>query len=62
MHAKRRALWKHQRGSVGKAVVMGILDREKKQVHAKVVSAPTRAILHGEIKERVEAGTSVYNR
>jgi len=60
MHAKRRALWKHQRGSVGKAVIMGILDREKKQIHAKVIPAPTRAILHGEIKERVHAGTSVY--
>lgn len=60
MHAKRRALWKHQRGSVGKTVVMGILDRDKKQVHAKVVAAPTRAILHGEIKERVHAGTAVY--
>ena len=60
MHAKRRALWNNQRGSVGKTVVMGILDREKRTVRAKIVRDAKRPTLHGEIQENVHVGTSVY--
>ena len=60
MHGRRKAAWNKMRGSVGKAVVMGILDRDKGQVRAKVVPDAKRPTLHGEIRENVHAGTNVY--
>lgn len=52
------------RGTVGKEIVFGLLERgERKKasrVHAKVIKAADRAVLHGEIKERVEAGSNVF--
>src|SRR6185369_16831499 len=61
MHKKERIRrYGYQRGAVGKAVVMGLLDRQKKKVHAKVIAAPSRELLHGEIRDKVEVGTSIY--
>jgi len=61
MHkAKRKARFGYQRGSVGKAIVMGILDRSQKKVHAKVLRAASIPLLQGEIREKVETGTKLY--
>jgi transposase-like protein len=52
------------RGSVGKEVVMGILERgtetESSKMRAKVVPNTSGATLQTEIKENVEAGAPVY--
>jgi transposase-like protein len=61
MHkSKRLARFGYKRGAVGKAVVMGILDRSQKKVHAKVLRAPSIPLLQGEIRDKVEAGTKLY--
>jgi transposase-like protein len=61
MHKKERIKrFGYQRGPVGKAVVMGLLDRGKKKVHAKVLPEARRVLLHGEIRQKVETGTSIY--
>ena len=67
MHiAKRRAKIKGT-GTVGKAIVMGILDRGEigdKQKHSKVfatvVTDTKRKTLHAEIRNHVEAGSTLY--
>lgn len=46
-------------GTVGKAVVLGILER-KGQVKTMVVPNTKRHTLHGEIKQHVEPGSKVY--
>ena len=53
------------RGAVGKAVVMGLLERhggedEASKVKAFVVSNTKRQTLHPVIKQNVEAGSNVY--
>lgn len=47
------------RGSVGKATVMGLLER-KGNVRAKVIESVDRETLHGEIKEQVEEGSNLF--
>jgi transposase-like protein len=48
------------RGGQGKAIVFGLLDRNTKKAHVKVVSTPRKGELRGEIKKNVEAGSQVY--
>lgn len=48
------------RGGYGKAIVFGLLDRNTKKAHVKVVSTPKKGELRGEIREHVEAGSAVY--
>jgi transposase-like protein len=61
MHADRRARWEAKRGgSVGKAVVMGILDRDARQVRAKVVPDVKRETLQNEVLQNVKYGSAVY--
>ena len=47
-------------GSVGKTVVIGVKERETKQVKAKVIEDFKRPTLHGFIGENVELGATVY--
>ena len=47
-------------GGAGKAVVMGILDRNTGKVHLKHVPNVQRQTLQGEIREHVEAGSEVF--
>jgi transposase-like protein len=47
-------------GGAGKAVVMGILDRNTGKVHLKHVPNTQRQTLQGEIREHVEAGSEVF--
>jgi transposase-like protein len=59
MHkAKREAIIKG-RGSVGKAVVMGLLER-KGRVRAKVIESTDKATLHNEVKENVKQGSNLF--
>jgi len=61
MHRDRRARWEAKRGgSVGKAVVMGILDRDARQVRAKVVPDVKRETLQNEVLQNVKYGSAVY--
>ncbi len=59
MHKDRREKMIKGRGSVGKVAVMGLLERNGK-VRAKVIGDTSRETLHGEVKEHVEAGASLF--
>ena len=48
------------RGTVGKAPVVGVKDRETNKISASVVQGTTRKDLEGFIHERVEPGTTIY--
>ena len=61
MHKDRRARWESKRaGQVGKAVVMGILDRDLRKVRAKVVPDVKRDTLQAEVLKEVKYGSKVY--
>jgi len=55
---KRAAL--EGRGPVGKTAVVGVKDRETKQVVARVVRSTDGATLQGFVREHVEAGADVF--
>lgn len=59
MHKHKREERIKGRGAVGKAIVMGILER-RGEVRAKVVANTTQETLHSEIKTNVEKGSNVY--
>jgi transposase-like protein len=48
------------RGVTGKAIVMGILDRNTKQVRAAVIPERKSEHLHGHIQKNVEPGSTIY--
>ncbi len=62
MHKSRREAKIKGRGSVGKAVVMGLLERDSNgsKVRAKVVKDMQGATLQFEIRANVELGSSLY--
>ncbi|MFZ0825053.1 MAG: IS1595 family transposase [Terriglobales bacterium] len=64
MHKDRRARFAaesgHAGGPTGKTIVLGMLDREARQVRAKVVPNVKRETLQTEILENVKHGTAVY--
>ncbi len=64
MHRDRRARFAaesgHTGGPTGKTVVMGMLDREARQVRAKVVPNVKRETLQNEILDNVKYGSPVY--
>jgi transposase-like protein len=61
MHAKRRnALKMATRGHSAKTAVMGILDREARQVRAEVVPNVRRETLQEHILTNIEGGAKVY--
>lgn len=60
MHKDQKVRYEKRGGSHGKAIVMGILDRNKKQIRAKVVSDVSRATLQPEVQKNVKFGTAVY--
>lgn len=47
-------------GTVGKAIVMGLLERNTKQVRTKVIANTRRVSVQAEIKQHVKQGASVY--
>jgi len=60
MHRARRLRSIELNGSHGKAIVMGILDRERRQVRAGVIPNAKRDTLQAVILKGVEKGTTVY--
>ena len=60
MHRSRRARSIELNGAHGKAVVMGMLDRESRQVRARVVPNVKRETLQNEILNQIEGGSKVY--
>ena len=55
-HASKKA----GRGAVGKAAVVGMKERETKQVRAHVVEATTAEELQGFLRREVLAGSAVF--
>jgi transposase-like protein len=60
MHADKRKRYNDQRGAVGKTIVMGLLDRDLRQVRAKVVPNVKRETLQKEVLREVKHGSKVY--
>ncbi len=60
MHAKRRAKLGLAMKRDNKTAVMGILDRNSRQVRAKVVPNVKRETLQNEILSQIEKGATVY--
>lgn len=60
MHKADRARKIKGTGGSGKAIVMGLLDRETGKVHVKHVPNTQRETLHSEVREHVEAGAEVF--
>jgi transposase-like protein len=60
MHKSRRAKKINGRGGSGKAIVIGILDRNKRKVRTRVISDTSQRTLTKEVKRHVEAGSTVY--
>jgi transposase-like protein len=64
MHRDRRARFAaesgHAGGPTGKTIVMGLLDRDARQVRAKVVPNTARETLQNEILKNVKFGSPVY--
>jgi transposase-like protein len=60
MHAKKRQRIKDGWERDHKTIVMGMLDRDTRQVRAKVIPDVSRATLQGEILKRVSHAAKVY--
>jgi transposase-like protein len=60
MHAARRLKLKKAEFAGSKAIVMGMLDRESRQVRAKVVPNIKRETLQNEILNQIEGGSKVF--
>jgi transposase-like protein len=60
MHAKRRQRIKDGWERENKTIVMGMLDRDRREVRAKVIPDVTRATLQGEILKHVTHTGKVY--
>ena len=61
MHAsRRRRMMTAEHGNNGKAIVMGMLDRELRQVRAKVIPNVKRDTLQAAILDEIEKGSTVY--
>jgi transposase-like protein len=58
MHAKKRRMQKSQ--PIPKPAVFGLLDRETRQVRAKVIPNVSREVLQAEILDQVVSGSGVY--
>jgi transposase-like protein len=61
MHKDRRLRYEQLGGHHGKAVVQGILDRDLRQIRAKVIPNTTREVLQNEVLHNVKFGTKVYS-
>lgn len=59
MHKEQREAKIKGRGASGKAIVMGILEREG-EVKATVIPDTTKETLHNEVRKNVEKGTKLF--
>jgi transposase-like protein len=60
MHNERRLRYEQSGGHHGKTVVMGMLDRDAREIRAKVVPNVKRETLQNEVLSNVKFGTKVY--
>jgi len=60
MHRDKRLKYGEKRGVQGKAIVMGMLDRDLRKVRAKVIPNVRREVLQAEILNAVERKAIVY--
>jgi len=59
MHRDRRARFQAEK-SAAKTVVMGLLDRQRREIRAKVIPTTSRTILQAEVLREVKHGSNVY--
>ena len=59
-NAKRKELADTGRGAVGKTAVIGVKDRETRQVRAKVIEHTDKPTLQGFVVEHTAPGATVY--
>jgi transposase-like protein len=60
MHRSRRLKLQSGECAQTKAIVMGMLDRNSREVRAKVIPNVQREVLQGEILDGIEKGSKVY--
>ncbi len=60
MHASRRARFQAEK-SAAKAVVIGLLDRQRREIRAKVVPNTERITLQNEVLREVKYGSRVFS-
>ena len=60
MHKERKVKYQQKRGAYGKAIVMGMLERDTRQVRAKVIPNVKRETLQNEILNEVSSNSTVY--
>src|SRR5215467_2838285 len=60
-NVKARRITGQGHNNVDKVIVMGVLDRDKKQVRTQVIPNRKRDTLHPLVKENVQAGTALYS-
>ena len=60
MHNDKKLRYEQKGGPHGKTVVMGILDRDLRQVRAKIVPDVKRETLQAEVLKEVKFGSKVY--
>jgi transposase-like protein len=60
MHSGRRVRYQAAGGHHGKTVIMGMLDREQRQIRAKVVPNVQRETLQTEVLNNIKFGSKVY--
>lgn len=60
MHKERRLRYEKSGGWHGKTVVMGMLDRNEREIRAKVIPNVKRSTLQTEVLKNVRYGTAVY--
>jgi transposase-like protein len=60
MHLRKRKLAKNGAFHINKPAVMGMLDRETREVRAKVIPNVKREVLQSEILDQVAPGSKVY--
>lgn len=58
---KARRITGQGHNNIDKVIVMGVLDRDKKQVRTQVIPDRKRETLHPIVKENVTAGTALYS-
>jgi transposase-like protein len=60
MHAEKKVRYQAQGGASGKTIVMGFLDRELRQVRARVIPNVKRETLQSEVLNMVDRGAEIH--
>jgi hypothetical protein len=60
MHKNKQIRYQKRGGSRGKTAVVGMVDRESRQVRAQMVPSVKRETLQTEILRQIEGGSKVY--